>query len=163
VDHSARLVALIVEDEEPVLDEVRECVRSDGRIGKVLTANNALDALKIVADQPMIDIAFLDIKMPGLDGIELSKLISNTPDPPRIVFVTAHSGHVGDAFDLNAADFVLKPMRAERVSARQSRAPLRNGTSTVRDRRCFENFRKLALHNEQPSKRRRNGAQSAFS
>jgi len=138
VGYSAGLVALIVEDEEPVLDEVRKCVQSDARIGKILTANNALDALKILADQPVIDIAFLDVKMPGLDGIGLSKLISNTPEPPRIVFVTAHPAYVGDAFDLNAADYVLKPMRAERISEAISRATAKRDLNSPRQKMLRE-------------------------
>ena len=66
VEISAQLIALIVEDEEPVLDEVRNCVERDGRVGTIFTASNVRDAIKILRRESVIDIAFLDVRMPGM-------------------------------------------------------------------------------------------------
>jgi CheY-like chemotaxis protein len=122
VDGSTGLVALVVDDEEPVLDEVRECVRRDGRCTTILTASDAAGAIRILTGDHRVDIAFLDIRMTGLDGVELARLISIMAEPPRIVFVTAYAAHLGDAFDLHVADYVLKPMHESRISAAITRA-----------------------------------------
>ena len=109
-------------------------MQQDDRIGAILTASNAVDALKILAEQPVIDIAFLDVRMPGLDGVELAKIILNSTLPPRVVFVTAHVGYIGSAFDLQVADYVLKPMRVERISAAIDRATFSRDRNSPRER-----------------------------
>jgi DNA-binding LytR/AlgR family response regulator len=60
---------------------------------------------------------FLDISMPGLDGLELASLLAKLSEPPVIVFVTAHDGHAVAAYGIGAVDYLLKPVRAERLSA----------------------------------------------
>ena len=64
----------------------------------------------------MIDVVFSDISMPGLDGMALARVISRFSVRPQIVFVTAHDQHAVDAFALAATDYVMKPVRAERLS-----------------------------------------------
>jgi DNA-binding LytR/AlgR family response regulator len=63
-----------------------------------------------------VDAVFLDIQMPGLTGIELAQVLARFRTPPAAVFVTAHDQHAVDAFELNAVDYVLKPVRAERLA-----------------------------------------------
>jgi len=133
-DVAAPLVALVVDDELPVLDEVCECVRRDGRVGAVLAAASSVDALRILMDQPMIDLVFLDIKMPSVDGLQLARFIAELRHAPKIIFVTAHASHVGDAFDLHAVDYVLKPMHEERISQAISRALASREADDVRGR-----------------------------
>jgi DNA-binding LytR/AlgR family response regulator len=63
-----------------------------------------------------VHCVFLDIQMPGLTGLELAQVLSRFRSPPPIVFVTAHEGHAVEAFDLQAVDYVLKPVRADRLA-----------------------------------------------
>lgn len=66
-------------------------------------------------DDTQVDLLLLDIHMPGLDGIELARLLRGRADAPAIVFVTAHAAHAVDAFELDAVDYLTKPVRAERL------------------------------------------------
>ena len=63
-----------------------------------------------------VDAVFLDIQMPGLTGLDLAQVLSRFRSPPPIVFVTAHEEHAVSAFELRAVDYVLKPVRAERLA-----------------------------------------------
>ena len=72
------------------------------------------DALRLLQDLE-VDTVFLDIQMPGLTGIELAHVLSRFKTPPAVVFVTAHDQHAVDAFELNAVDYVLKPVREQRI------------------------------------------------
>jgi DNA-binding LytR/AlgR family response regulator len=108
------LRVLVVDDELPALEELAYLLRNDSRVGHVRTANNAADALKALDAEP-VDALFLDIKMPGLDGLDLAKVLNRFKAPPRIVFVTAYDDYAVDAFELQAVDYVLKPVRAERL------------------------------------------------
>jgi DNA-binding LytR/AlgR family response regulator len=109
------LDALVVDDEQPVLDELDFLLRRDPRIGDVSTATSGAAALRLLeARRP--DVVFLDIVMPTLSGIDLAHVLTRFRDPPKIVFVTAHDAHAVDAFDLNAVDYLLKPVRTERLS-----------------------------------------------
>jgi DNA-binding LytR/AlgR family response regulator len=110
------LVALVIDDERPSLDEIAFLLRSDDRIGVVLTSSSATDALRVLQErEQQPDVVFLDIEMPGLSGLELAQVLHRFRTPPPIVFVTAHEGHAVEAFELQAVDYVLKPVRAERL------------------------------------------------
>ncbi len=74
-------------------------------------------------------LVFLDIKMPGLDGLEVVTALDEMKSPPAVVFVTAFEGHALQAFDLNAADYLLKPFNAERFSRAMERVDARLGQS----------------------------------
>jgi len=110
-----RLKALVVDDEAPALDELRYLLEQDPRIGEVLTSDAATDGLRILQATD-VDVVFLDIQMPGLTGLELAQVLGQFRTPPPIVFVTAHEGHAVEAFDVHAVDYVLKPVRAERLA-----------------------------------------------
>jgi DNA-binding LytR/AlgR family response regulator len=109
------LRALVVDDEEPALAELVYLLSRDDRIGEIRTATNAPEALRILQGAE-IDVVFCDIKMPGLDGIELARVQSRFATRPRVVFVTAYDEHAVAAFDLDATDYVMKPVRAERLA-----------------------------------------------
>ena len=111
---AAMLRVLVVDDELPALEELAYLLRQDGRVGAVATASSAADALKALETDP-VDALFLDIKMPGLDGLDLAKVLTRFKAPPRIVFVTAYDDYAVDAFELQAVDYVLKPVRPERL------------------------------------------------
>jgi len=110
-----RLKALVVDDEAPALDELRYLLAQDPRIGEVLTSDSATEGLRILQSTD-VDVVFLDIQMPGLTGLELAQVLGQFRAPPPIVFVTAHEGHAVEAFDVHAVDYVLKPVRADRLS-----------------------------------------------
>jgi DNA-binding LytR/AlgR family response regulator len=109
------LRALAVDDEIPALDELAYLLRADDRVGSVATAADATEALRVLRDGD-VDVVFLDIRMPGLDGLELARVLRRFAQPPLVVFVTAHDDRAVDAFDLGAVDYLLKPLRAERLA-----------------------------------------------
>jgi DNA-binding LytR/AlgR family response regulator len=111
---SPRLTVLVVDDERPALDELGWLLARDPRVGAVLTSDSAAEALRILKEQP-VDAVFADIAMPGLSGLELAGVLSQFRSPPPIVFVTAHEEYAVDAFELNVVDYVLKPVRDERL------------------------------------------------
>jgi DNA-binding LytR/AlgR family response regulator len=110
-----QLRVLVVDDERPALDELSYLLERDERIGEVLTSDSATESLRILQDLD-VDVVFLDIQMPGLTGLELAQVLSRFRTPPQIVFVTAHEGHAVEAFDVQAVDYVLKPVRADRLA-----------------------------------------------
>nr|WP_064441860.1 LytTR family DNA-binding domain-containing protein [Hoyosella altamirensis] len=117
---SAPLTVLAVDDEVPALDELVYLLREQDGIGKVHAANDATSALRILRSES-IDAVFSDIRMPGLDGVELAGIISAFKKPPFVVFVTAHDDRAVDAFDVGAVDYLLKPLRTERLAQAMSR------------------------------------------
>ena len=111
----AALRALVVDDEAPALEELSWLLRQDERIAEVVTASSGADALRSL-DSGDIDVVFSDISMPGLDGMELARVIARFVERPQVVFVTAHDQHAVDAFAVDATDYVMKPVRVERLS-----------------------------------------------
>jgi DNA-binding LytR/AlgR family response regulator len=157
-DSSGGLVVLAVYDELPALEELAYLLGEDPRVGTVLKASDATDALRIlnsrqgvreaatagpahrgladpvsgtrVADRTHVEIVFLDIRMPGLDGLELARVFSSMAVPPSVVFVTAHDDRAVDAYEVGAVDYLLKPIRSERLAASIDRI-LANRAATV--------------------------------
>ena len=109
------LRALVVDDELPALSEVSYLLGSDERIAEVITASSGTEALQVLEDHD-IDVIFSDISMPGLDGMALGRVLARFASPPQLVFVTAHEQHAVDAFALAATDYVMKPVRGERLA-----------------------------------------------
>lgn len=109
------LVVLAVDDEPPALDELAYLLDADDRVGHVHRAGDATEALRVLRDTE-VDAVFLDIRMPGLDGMELARVLRRFARPPAIVFVTAYDDGAVDAFDLGVTDYVRKPVRAERLA-----------------------------------------------
>ncbi|NNN34980.1 response regulator transcription factor [Streptomyces sp. S3(2020)] len=118
------LRALAVDDERPSLEELLYLLNADPRIGTAEGAGDATEALRrmnrALESGPhgpeAIDVVFLDINMPGLDGLDLARLLTGFARPPLVVFVTAHEDFAVQAFDLKAVDYVLKPVRTERLA-----------------------------------------------
>ena len=109
------LTVLAVDDEPPALDELAYLLRADPRVGEVRTAGDALGALKVL-EEGDVDGVFLDIRMPGLTGLELARVLGRFATPPPVVFVTAYDDAAVEAFSLRAVDYLLKPVRAERLA-----------------------------------------------
>jgi DNA-binding LytR/AlgR family response regulator len=110
----AFLRVLAVDDEPPALDELAYLLRGDPRVATVSTAGDVTDALRVLRDGE-IDAVFLDIRMPGLDGMELARVLRRFARPPEVVFVTAYDDRAAEAFDLGVADYVRKPVQPERI------------------------------------------------
>jgi len=106
---------LVVDDERPALDELAYLLGRDERITSVLTADSAAEALRVLHEEH-VDAVFSDIRMPGLSGLELAKVLSRFKQAPPVVFVTAYDEHAVDAFELHVVDYVLKPVREERLA-----------------------------------------------
>lgn len=118
---SGTLRALVVDDEQPARIELAYLLQRDDRVGEVLVAGSAAQALRMVREDP-VDTVFLDIAMPGLDGLELAAVLGQFREPPRVVFVTAHTEHAVEAFELAVVDYLLKPVREERLREAVRRA-----------------------------------------
>jgi DNA-binding LytR/AlgR family response regulator len=109
------LSVLVVDDEEPALAELEYLLSRDARVAAVRTAAGGPQALKVL-EEDSVDVVFCDISMPGLDGLDLARVLARFAHRPQVVFVTAHDQHAVDAFDLQATDYVMKPVRAERLA-----------------------------------------------
>jgi DNA-binding LytR/AlgR family response regulator len=112
---SARLRALIVDDEYPAREELRYLLRSFPEVEVVGEAAEAAEALELIRNIDY-DLCFLDIKMPGGSGLELVRELSRVPHSPSVIFVTAYPDHAVEAFDLDAVDYLLKPFDEPRLA-----------------------------------------------
>ncbi|HEY8457702.1 MAG TPA: LytTR family DNA-binding domain-containing protein [Actinopolymorphaceae bacterium] len=128
------LRVLVVDDELPAREELDYLLRRDGRIETILTVGSSTDALRII-ERETLDAIFLDIRMPGLTGLDLAKVLARFSDPPAVVFVTAYDEHAVDAFELDVVDYLLKPVRPERLAEAVRRVAERtaSGSKTPRD------------------------------
>lgn len=109
------LRVLAVDDEPPALDELVFSLRQHPMVEHVVVASDATEALRLLRAED-IDAVFLDIHMPGLSGMELAQLLQRFTRPPAVVFVTAFDDHAVEAFEVAAVDYVLKPLRQDRLN-----------------------------------------------
>jgi DNA-binding LytR/AlgR family response regulator len=109
------LRVLAVDDIPPALAELCTLLREAPEVAEVAGAGDPLSALRMIQNG-RFDAVFLDVAMPGLDGLELASLLAKLTDPPVIVFVTAHDEHAVAAYGIGAVDYLLKPVRAERLA-----------------------------------------------
>ncbi|NUT71715.1 LytTR family DNA-binding domain-containing protein [Pseudarthrobacter sp. C4D7] len=118
---------LVVDDELPAVEELAFLLGRDERIGKVLRATSGAEALTALSAGG-IDAVFLDIHMPAVSGLEIAAAIARSSNPPSVVFVTADEDHALAAFELAAVDYLLKPVRTERLARSVGRiCELRDG------------------------------------
>ncbi len=105
---------LIVDDEKPARDRLRQLIADFGNHEVVAEAANGEQALSMaVTHDP--DVVLLDIRMPGVDGIETAHHLNAMASPPAVVFTTAYDEYAIDAFEARAIGYVLKPVRRERL------------------------------------------------
>ncbi|MCK9684096.1 LytR/AlgR family response regulator transcription factor [Scleromatobacter humisilvae] len=111
-----RLKVLIVDDEDLARLRLRsllaDCASPAAEVAG--EAGSAAEALHWLAGN-YADLVLLDINMPGLDGLQLAERLRASPRPPRIVFVTAHATHALKAFEIDAVDYLTKPVRRARL------------------------------------------------
>ncbi|MDR0888558.1 MAG: response regulator [Coriobacteriales bacterium] len=106
--------AIIVDDEAPARSELRFLLDETGEVETIGEAANVREALERLKERGG-DVMFLDISMPGINGIDLAEALQQMTYPPAIVFVTAYSEHAARAFDVNAIDYLLKPVEMDRL------------------------------------------------
>ncbi len=109
-----RLHILAVDDERTQLEDLARMLRSAPVVEAVECADDGHDALHKVSMQAY-DAIFLDVRMPGLDGLELGRVLRRFATPPELVFVSAYDSAAVDAFELRALDYLLKPVSRRRL------------------------------------------------
>ena len=107
---------LIVDDEQPARERLKQLLDDESDYDCVGEAANGSDALKL-STQLHPDIILLDIRMPGLDGIETAHHLNALENPPAVIFATAYDEYAVDAFDARAVGYVLKPVRRSKLVA----------------------------------------------
>ena len=120
---SAPLRVLIVDDEAPARSRMRDLLADLSDTLPVTVAGeaaNGREALRIV-ETGRVDVVLLDVRMPGMDGIELAQHLQKLEQPPAVVFATAYDAYAIRAFELHAVDYLLKPIRAARLQEALSR------------------------------------------
>lgn len=107
---------LLVDDETLARERLRRLLAELPDCAVCGEAGDGRTALALCVElQP--DVVLLDIRMPGMDGLEAARHIAGLPDPPAVIFTTAFGDHALEAFEACAADYLLKPIRAERLAA----------------------------------------------
>lgn len=109
-----RLTILAVDDERTQLEDLARLLRTSPAVDAVECAFDGREAL-VKATHERYDAIFLDVRMPELDGIELGRVLRRFAAPPKLVFVSAYDSPAADAFELNAVDYLRKPVSRRRV------------------------------------------------
>lgn len=117
----ASLRLLIVDDEPLARQRLRDLVGDVGGYEVAGEAANGVEALSLVQQQA-VDIVLVDIRMPVMDGIELAQHLRGLATPPKLIFTTAYDHYAVQAFELNAIDYLLKPIRSERLATALAKA-----------------------------------------
>ena len=113
---------MVVDDEQLAREELCYQLERFGEVEVVAQAGNGLEALSAL-ERAQPDLVFLDIQMPGLNGFEVARrLLENPEQAPALVFVTAFDQHAVEAFEVNAVDYLLKPVDAGRLEQALARA-----------------------------------------
>jgi two-component system, LytTR family, response regulator LytT len=142
--------AIVVDDEQLARDELCYMLEQMGGVEVIAQAGNGLEAVSIV-ERLSPDVVFLDVQMPGLTGFEVAHRLIQNGSAPNIVFVTAFDKHAIEAFEVNAVDYVLKPVEVARLEKAVDRARQRLSQAPLND----QVERIVQLMSEQRSKRER--------
>lgn len=107
--------AIVVEDEPLARDYLVSLLGETGGVQVVGQAEDAASALRLFERHPA-EVAFVDIRLPGPDGLTLGAALARFPQPPLLVFVTGHAEYAVDAYQVHPADYLLKPLEPDRVA-----------------------------------------------
>lgn len=142
---------LLVDDEDLQLLRLEESVKNVLLKGEILSFNNPIDALE-AAKKAKIDIAFLDIEMPEINGLALAKSLKSINPQVNIIFVTAYNNFALDAMKMHASGYISKPVNEEKVRAEVEglRFPVKLKITKLIQVKCFGNFE--VFHNGKPLK-----------
>jgi two-component system, LytTR family, response regulator AlgR len=126
---SEALKVIIVDDELPARNRLKEVLEDCGDKLPVRLLAEASDGIRAVElmNEMAPDVMLLDIRMPGMDGIEVARHAQKLAVPPAVIFTTAFDAYAVKAFELNAIDYLLKPIRRERLLAALQKAAARRG------------------------------------
>ncbi len=125
------LDVLVVDDEGPALADLALQLRALSETGEVRTAAGGQEALRTLAERPF-DAVFLDVRMPGIDGLELARVLRRFQTPPAVVFVSAYETGAVGAFELKALDYLMKPVSRRRLAEALSRVREARGEAEAR-------------------------------
>ena len=128
------LKIFIADDEEPARERLKTLLGDIAQQVPTSVVGEARHGVEAVEQVPPsgAEVVLLDIQMPGMSGLEVARHLSRLEPPPRIVFVTAHDRHAVEAFELNALDYLLKPVRAERLAAALRKASVPESESLTK-------------------------------
>jgi two-component system response regulator AlgR len=116
-----RLKVLIVDDEPPARERLRSLLGEMTEAAVVGEAMSGAEALALVHDLAP-DIVLLDVRMPGMDGLETARHLNTLEEPPAVIFTTAYDQYAVEAFEAHAVGYLLKPVRKEQLAAALTRA-----------------------------------------
>lgn len=105
---------MVADDEEHARAHLKGLLSGHSGLSVVSEVGSGVAALEAVRRHE-IDLAFLDIEMPGASGLEVARAFSRLPQPPGVIFLTAHSDHAVDAYELGVIDYLLKPVQPDRL------------------------------------------------
>lgn len=115
------LKILIADDESPARNRLRELLAEVANTCVVGEARNGKEVLEL-ASSMALDLVLLDIRMPKMDGVEAAGHLQKLASPPAVIFTTAFDSYAMQAFDINAVDYLLKPIRLERLQTAVAKA-----------------------------------------
>ena len=141
---SVELRVVVADDEQPAREELCFLLGQVEDVKVVGQADNGVSALEVISAAAP-HVAFLDIQMPGLTGFEVASLLLQAGSPsPWVVFVTAYDRYAIDAFEVNAVDYLLKPVEQRRLEQAVDRVRQRLSTGPARDERIDNLVRLMA-------------------
>lgn len=114
------LAILAVDDEPRALADIKRLLETSASVERVATATSAKEALVFLSGG-RYDALFLDVAMPEIEGMALARLLRRFADPPAVVFLTGHPDAAVEAFEVQALDFLVKPVTRERLEAALAR------------------------------------------
>jgi len=138
----AHPLRMLLVDDEPLARTRLRTLLGDCPAPQPLVLGEAGDAVAAMAwlSRNLCDVVLLDIHMPGADGMQLSQAIKALPQPPAVVFVTAHAEHAVQAFELDAVDYLTKPVRLERLMMALKKAEQRSAVNQAIEPEKASNF-----------------------
>jgi two-component system response regulator AlgR len=122
---------LIVDDEPPARDRLRRLLEALAPAQVAAEASNGEQAVRL-AGQLRPDVVLLDVRMPGMNGLEVARHLALLPEPPAVIFTTAYDAYAVEAFEAQAIGYLLKPVRAEKLGAALQRAARLAGSQAAR-------------------------------
>ncbi|PAB59504.1 LytR/AlgR family response regulator transcription factor [Anaeromicrobium sediminis] len=126
---------IIVEDEYPAREELKYFIDKYSSIDIIEEFESSVKALEFI-EKKEVDIIFLDINMPNLNGMSFAKIINKFQKKPKIVFITAYKDYAIDAFEVGAFDYILKPYSEERIIHTLKKLERTNGTVKKANKCC---------------------------
>jgi DNA-binding LytR/AlgR family response regulator len=124
------LAVLCADDERPALEDLERMLQGSELVGDVEAVDGSAQALSALARRPF-DALFLDVRMPGMDGVELARVIGRFATPPAVVFVSAYETAAVDAFELGAVDYLVKPVSRRRLDEALARVAATRGQAAA--------------------------------